>query len=156
MLTIGQVASKAGLRASAIRYYEAEGLLPPASRHGGKRVYDASILDRLAMIALAKQAGFEIAEIRALLSAGRKQPAQIWSKLGQAKRAELDRETSRLRRIEYALAKLNECACATLEECGRRFNEARLQPPLNLVLDATALRQTSKKPLTRRRSAATR
>ena len=53
MLTIGQVASRAGLRASAIRYYEAQGLLPAALRHAGKRVYDDSILDRLAMIALA-------------------------------------------------------------------------------------------------------
>ncbi len=60
MLTIGQVALKAGLRASAIRYYEAQGLLPPAPRHGGKRVYDASILVRLSAIDLAKTAGFTL------------------------------------------------------------------------------------------------
>ena len=59
MLTIGAVAARTGLRASAIRYYESRGLLPVASRAAGKRVYDASVLARLAVIRLAKTAGFD-------------------------------------------------------------------------------------------------
>ena len=51
MLTIGQIATRAGVRASAIRYYESRGLLPAASRDAGKRVYDVSVLERLAVIA---------------------------------------------------------------------------------------------------------
>jgi MerR family redox-sensitive transcriptional activator SoxR len=150
MLTIGQVASRAGLRASAIRYYEAQGLLPAAFRHAGKRVYDDSILDRLAMIALAKTAGFEIAEIRAVLSMGGQKPVLIWRKLARAKRAELDEQIARLARMEDVLAKLGGCPCATLEECGRAFNLARSQQPPDLPLGPTAHPQTSVKPLVRR------
>lgn len=53
MLAIGEVAGRAGLRASAIRYYEEQGLLPRPRRRSGKRVYDVSVLDRLALIELS-------------------------------------------------------------------------------------------------------
>ena len=123
MLTIGQVAQRAGLRASAIRYYEAQGLLPPAPRHGGKRVYDASILVRLSAIDLAKTAGFTLGEIRALVSAGGK-PARVWKRLTAVKRAELDREMARLALMRTVLEKLDGCRCSTLEDCGRIFENA--------------------------------
>lgn len=51
MLTIGEVARRADIRASAIRFYEEKGLLPPAMRRGVKRVYGESILKRLVVIA---------------------------------------------------------------------------------------------------------
>ena len=121
-MTIGQVASKAGLRASAIRYYEAEGLLPPASRQGGKRRFDASIFERLALITTAKRAGFELREIRSLLSTG-KSPAALWRSLGKTKQAELDREIARLTEMKRLLARLDRCRCATLEDCGRAIVE---------------------------------
>ena len=47
MLTIGHVAAKAGLRPSAIRYYEEQGLVRATDRKGGKRIYDPSVLERL-------------------------------------------------------------------------------------------------------------
>ena len=61
MLTIGEVARRAGVAASALRYYEREGLIPKADRRGGKRVYGEDILDRLALIAVAKGGGFTVA-----------------------------------------------------------------------------------------------
>ena len=138
MLTIGQVAARAGLRASAIRYYEAQGLLPAASRQGGKRIYDASIFDRLAVIALARMAGFEIHEIRDVLSrVGDGQPAPTWRTLGETKRVALDEQILRLARMKDVLAKLDGCRCETLEECGRAFN--RVRPP-NLPLEPAARR----------------
>ena len=95
MLTIGQVASRTGLRASAIRYYESRGLLPKASRIGGKRVYEGSVIERLAIIELAKTAGFHLDEIRATLQhtteAG---PGARWKTAARAKQAELDAELS--------------------------------------------------------------
>jgi len=127
-MTIGQVGAKAGIRASTIRYYEEQGLLPRASRKGGKRIYEASILDRLAVITLAKMAGFELREIRTILSTEKK-PALIWRKLGQAKRAELDRQILTLARMKDVLARLSDCTCSTPEECGRAFNAARSQAP---------------------------
>lgn len=122
MLTIGQVALRTGLRASAIRYYESRGLLPKASRIGGKRVYEGSVLDRLAIIELAKTAGFRLDEIRAtLLHAG--QPAVRWKTLAQAKQPELEAEMKRLMITKLVLTRMSACSCATLEECGREFRE---------------------------------
>jgi MerR family transcriptional regulator, redox-sensitive transcriptional activator SoxR len=126
MLTIGQVAARAGLRASAVRYYEVLGLLPAAARRGGKRIYDPSIVDRLGVIALAKVAGFELREIRETLSkVGDSQPAPTWKRLGETKRVALDQQIARLTRMKDALAKLDGCRCDTLEGCGRAFNSAR-------------------------------
>ena len=66
-LSIGAVARQAGLRASALRFYEREGLLPRAARSGGKRIYADSILERLEVIEFAKECGFRLEEIRRLL-----------------------------------------------------------------------------------------
>jgi len=126
MLTIGQVASRAGLRASAIRYYEAQGLLPKPTRQAGKRIYSTSILERLAVIELAKVAGFELRDIRAMLSeAGVSEPSVAWKKLAAAKGADIDEQMRRLNEMKRVLSKLTACTCATLEECGRAFVEAR-------------------------------
>ncbi|MGH7749921.1 MAG: MerR family transcriptional regulator, partial [Candidatus Dormibacteria bacterium] len=65
-MTIGEVASRAGIRASAIRYYERSGVLPPAARAGARRQYDEAVLKQLAVVILAREAGFTIREIRAL------------------------------------------------------------------------------------------
>lgn len=63
-MTIGQVARKTGLRASAIRFYEKSGLLPRPDRAGGQRRCDDLILDRLALLDFAKKSGFTLDEIR--------------------------------------------------------------------------------------------
>ena len=66
-LRIDQIAARSGIRASAIHYYEAQGLLPRAARQAGQRIYDSEVLQRLALIELAKEAGFTIADIKYLL-----------------------------------------------------------------------------------------
>src|SRR5258708_8269172 len=65
-LTISEVAQQVGLQASAIRYYERIGLLPPAQRMSGQRRYDTTALYRLAIIQQARQLGFTLEEIRQL------------------------------------------------------------------------------------------
>jgi len=126
MLSIGEVASRSGLKTSAIRYYEAQGLLRPAQRHAGRRVYPASILERLAVIELAKVAGFELQEIRALLSnVDGSEPAEAWKQLVSAKAVEIDEQVKRLLEVKDLLSKLKACTCATLEECGSGYIEAR-------------------------------
>ena len=69
-LTIGQVARRAGLKTSAIRYYESVGLLPAAPRESGQRRYGDDTLRRLQVIDVAKRAGFSLDEARVLLSTG--------------------------------------------------------------------------------------
>ena len=66
-IRIGEVARRAGLATSAIRYYEREGLIPKADRRGNARVYGSDVFDRLALIELSKSAGFTIADIRQLV-----------------------------------------------------------------------------------------
>ncbi len=66
-LTIGDVARRARLNVSAIRFYERKGLLPAPERVGGQRRYGEDTVRRLGTIEFAKQAGFSLAEIRVLL-----------------------------------------------------------------------------------------
>lgn len=68
MLTIGQLAEKAGLRTSALRYYEEEGLLIPDARsQAGYRLYGPEAVQRLRLIQRAQRLGFSLADIRTLL-----------------------------------------------------------------------------------------
>src|SRR6516164_9485771 len=99
-LTIGEVATAANLRPSAIRYYESEGLLPAPARRSGRRVYGRSILNRLAVIKLASQCGFSLAEIHALSSqfAAGTPPAMRWRLLAESKLRELNEQMLQISR----------------------------------------------------------
>ena len=123
-LRIGEVAQHAGLRTSAIRYYESEGLLPNAARRNGRRVYDASVLRRLGLIQLAQSAGFSIAEIRTLLHGfSRRTPAsKRWRSLARRKSEELDAIIERTQAMKRVLKNLLRCECPTLEDCGRAIS----------------------------------
>lgn len=69
-LTIEEVAGRAGIHTSAIRYYESVGLLPRPKRLNGRRRYGLGVLRQLAVIQLACcQAGFGISELQVLLRA---------------------------------------------------------------------------------------
>jgi DNA-binding transcriptional MerR regulator len=59
-MTIGDVARRAGVRSSAIRFYERSGVLPPARRASGQRRYDKAVVKQLAVVTLAREAGFTI------------------------------------------------------------------------------------------------
>ena len=66
-LTIGEVARRAGVATSSIRYYERIGLLPDPDRLHGQRRYDAGVLGKLGFIGVAQSAGFKLREIKALI-----------------------------------------------------------------------------------------
>jgi MerR family redox-sensitive transcriptional activator SoxR len=125
-LTIGEVARRAGLRPSALRYYESAGLIPKPTRAGGRRIYEADVVDRLALIALAQSAGFTLAEVRRLLGGlGRRSPGERWRQLAEAKLAELDRRQEEVARMKRVLATLVACECPTLDHCGRALRRER-------------------------------
>lgn len=63
-LTIGEVACRAGLHTSAIRYYESVGLLPPPKRVNGRRRYDTDVFQRLGLIQLVRGQGLASARCR--------------------------------------------------------------------------------------------
>lgn len=126
-LTIGAVAKRAGLATSAIRYYEAEGLLPKALRSGNRRVYSESIFERLALIELAQSAGFTIREIKQLLAGFRSStpPSQRWQRLTKAKVSELEARIEDAERMLGVLRTVRRCACPTLDDCGRALVRER-------------------------------
>src|SRR4051794_34511486 len=66
-MLIGELARQVGLAPSALRYYEALGLLRPAGRRGGRRIYGAEAVDLLAFIRFAQTCGFQLDEIKVLL-----------------------------------------------------------------------------------------
>ena len=120
-MSIGQVAERAGIAASAIRYYEAEGLLPRAERQSGRRVYDESVIDRLAIIHLAKSAGFTMAEVKRLVSgfARRTPPGERWRALAERKLVELDERIAEAERMKRVLEAVQGCECPTFTDCSR-------------------------------------
>jgi MerR family redox-sensitive transcriptional activator SoxR len=120
-LAIGEVARRAGLASSAIRYYESQGLIPRAARRGGRRVYGPEILGRLKLIDLAKRAGFTIAEIRRLLAgfARRTPPGERWRSLAERKLEELERQIAEAKQMKRVLRVVMSCECPSLEDCAR-------------------------------------
>ena len=122
-ITIGEVARRTGLRASAIRYYEKIGLLPKPQRISGQRRYDPGVFNYLAVIDVAKRAGFRVDEMRHLFHGfGRGIPAfHRWLILAQRKIAEMDELIARARKIKRMLEKADRCKCLDLEDCGRAF-----------------------------------
>ncbi len=131
-LTIGDVARLAGLEPSAIRYYESERLVPTPRRKGGQRRYDASILEWLSLIALAKEAGFTVAEIRLLVSGftpGTK-PAARWASMAERKLEEIDALVARAERMRAVLQVALDCGCFRLDDCSALL--ANRADPLNI------------------------
>ena len=90
-MTIGEVARRAELRPSAIRYYEKLGLLPKPPRQSGQRRYDPRVLERLAIVRFAKFAGFTVADIRLLLEGSPdRPPPQRWRQIAEKRVAHID------------------------------------------------------------------
>ena len=118
---IGEVAQRAGIATSAIRYYEKEGLILKADRQGNARVYGSDIFDRLALIGLAKKAGFTIAETRELVRgiSRRTSPGPRLQFMARKKLLEVEERIAEAERMRGVLQKMTGCECPTFEECTR-------------------------------------
>jgi len=120
--SIGDIAKRAGIRASAIRYYESVEVLPAPQRVNGRRRYDSHVLERLAVIQIAQQAGFTVAEMRTLFNGFTPEtPASArWEALAQQKLAEVDEMIRHAQAMKRVLEEeLLRCRCLTLDECAR-------------------------------------
>jgi len=118
-LTIGEVARRAGLNTSALRYYERIGLLPPPKRVNKWRRYDESILQLIAVLQLAQNAGFTITEIQTLFHGFEADtpPAARWRVLARQKMDELDALIQRSQQMQRFLENGLRCNCLRLEDC---------------------------------------
>ena len=118
-LGIGEVARRAGVRPSAIRYYEEVGLLAEPPRVGGKRRYDEGVISCLANIEGAKRAGFTIGEMRSYFQCSQSgedvqgcHRALVRRKLGEVEGA-----ISRLMQARDLLETALHQECGSVEEC---------------------------------------
>jgi MerR family redox-sensitive transcriptional activator SoxR len=118
-LTIGEVARRAGLNVSAIRYYEAEGLLPEPPRVAGQRRYTGETLNRLGVIDVAKRAGFSLDDIRVLLDASDKGESahNQLQELAQRKLPEVDELIRRAEVVRAWLKTATNCGCDSFDAC---------------------------------------
>lgn len=125
-LSIGEVAKRAAVSASAIRYYERRGLMPEPERIGGQRRYAAAAVRRLEIIAAAKRGGLTLDEIGVLLTSGEEggPGRERLRALAAAKLPEADAQIERARARRDWLAAAGACECETLETCALLATES--------------------------------
>ena len=126
-LLIGEVARRAGLSTSALRYYEKAGLLPPPSRVSKRRIYEAKVLGRIRVILLALDAGFTVKETKTFLSGfpTTTTPAERWRALAAKKLAELEAQMTRLTQMQSILRDSFRCHCMRMEDCEKYMPPTR-------------------------------
>jgi MerR family redox-sensitive transcriptional activator SoxR len=124
-MRIGQVAERAGVRVSLLRYYEDIGLLPPPRRVSGQRRYDESVLRRLAVIDVAQRAGLSLDEIRELLDHGNDPMPERLRELAERRLPEIDALIDRAQRVRSWLETATRCDCQSIDECAL-FDDAAL------------------------------
>jgi MerR family redox-sensitive transcriptional activator SoxR len=123
-MKIGELAARANLNASAIRYYEKVGLLAPPDRATGQRRYSIDALDRVLLIRFAADMGFTLDEIKLFLSGLRNNApvGPLWKKLATRKIQEVEQLILRSRRLKSLLEHLLHCHCPTLQICVHRLS----------------------------------
>jgi MerR family transcriptional regulator, redox-sensitive transcriptional activator SoxR len=128
-LTIGEIAKAAGLRTSAIRYYEGAGILPKPERASGKRRYRADAIDRLLLIRFCGRLGMRLSDMRRLLATPRGSRAKaLWRELVDGKLDEIEALVKTAKDVERVLRESRDCDCVTLDSC-RFLRDERTLPP---------------------------
>jgi DNA-binding transcriptional MerR regulator len=116
LLTIGELARRAGVSTSALRYYEELGLLPAPVRISGQRRYPASAARVVGTILLYSDAGFTLAEQKVLM-ASRDDAGDEWSRVARRKLAELDEQIARAQAAREAIEHGLRCPHEDITRC---------------------------------------
>jgi MerR family transcriptional regulator, redox-sensitive transcriptional activator SoxR len=134
-LTIGDVATRAGVATSSIRYYERIGLLPQPERLHGQRRYGSEVIGKLGFIGVAQSAGFKLAEIKELIDGvdSAKGMGDQMRSLSSRKLGEVEELLERTKAMKGWLEVAKECGCATPAECAL-FPDSEQDPELALQL----------------------
>jgi MerR family redox-sensitive transcriptional activator SoxR len=122
-MRIGEVAQRAGVKTSLIRYYEEIGLLPEPGRVSGQRRYDQTVLRRLAVIDVALRAGMSLDDIRLLVEHGNDPMSGQLRELATRKLPEIDALIERAQRVRSWLQTATGCNCQSIDDCAL-FDEA--------------------------------
>lgn len=126
-MAIGEVARRAGINASAIRYYEKSGLLAEPERVNRRRRYGPEVLDVLATVRVAQRAGFTIAETRTLMTgfSAEDPPSERWRVLAREKLTEVEALIDRAQAMKRLLKRGLRCECLSVEDCDLLEEEHR-------------------------------
>jgi MerR family redox-sensitive transcriptional activator SoxR len=119
-LSIGELADRAGVAPSALRYYEAEGLIDATRTEGGQRRFERETLRRVSFIRVAQQVGLTLDEIREALHSlpDKRTPTQEdWERLSLSWRPRLDAQIRMLERLRTRLDGCIGCGCLSLRAC---------------------------------------
>jgi len=114
-IDIGEVARRTGVRPSALRYYEEVGLISPASRHGLRRQFPATVLLQLKLVAMGKLAGFSLEEIAGMFGADGK--LDLPRALLRRKADDIDRQLRELTVLRDTLRHVADCRAPSHMEC---------------------------------------
>ena len=120
VLSIGEIAARVGLSVSAIRFYEARGLVMAYRTAGQQRRYHRADIRRLSFIKIAQQLGLTLEEIKAELDRlplGRAPSARDWRGISTAIAATLDKRIQALTKTRDRLDGCIGCGCLSLETC---------------------------------------
>jgi MerR family redox-sensitive transcriptional activator SoxR len=141
LMTVTDVATRSGFAPSALRFYEARGLISATRSAGGRRQYERSVLRRLAFIRAAQTIGLSLEEVAAALAElpeGRTPNRADWTRLSRRWRRRLDEQIAALERLRDGLDSCIGCGCLSLRRCiisnpgdvvAARGPGARLLPP---------------------------
>jgi MerR family redox-sensitive transcriptional activator SoxR len=116
LLTIGELARRAGVATSAMRYYEELGLLPAPARVSGQRRYPESAVELVGMILLLRDVGFSLAEQKTF-AASRGVALDEWRQLARRKLAELDAQIAKARAAREAIDHALRCPYEDIRQC---------------------------------------
>lgn len=125
-LTIGELATRSGVARSALRFYEARGLITAERTAGGQRRYQRAMLRRVAFIRAAQRVGLsleEIADALATLPEGRTPTKVDWARLSRSWHSRLDQRIAELERLRDQLTGCIGCGCLSLRSCALRNTE---------------------------------
>lgn len=120
LLTVTDVSRRSGFAASALRYYEEQGLIEASRSDGGRRRYERNVLRRLAFIRAASNIGLSLAEIREELDQlprGRTPTKADWHRISRHWRTRLDEQIAALERLRDGFDSCIGCGCLSLRHC---------------------------------------
>jgi MerR family redox-sensitive transcriptional activator SoxR len=119
-LTISEVARRSGFAPSALRYYEAEGLITAERTGGNQRRYQRQVLRRLAFVRAASVVGLTLDEVRAELAtlpSGRNPSKADWARISRHWRGRIEEQIAALERLRDGLDSCIGCGCLSLRAC---------------------------------------
>ncbi len=121
LIPIGELAARTGVAVSAIRFYEAKGLVEALRTRGGQRRFLRADIRRVSFILIAQRLGLRLEEIAfelARLPAGRTPNGDDWTRISTGLRARIDGQIAALERTRDLLGSCIGCGCLSLKKCG--------------------------------------